>query len=321
MTKAAGLHNQSDLYVPAENSNLTLYKAPPGASGGFGFSYNFLQPWWQHAVGVPNIGRSLGSGVAAEADFNLSIFFDGVPNFLYGGTSFACPTTAGMIADILDFERASGQGHSAYLGNINIPVWEIANAYQNGNLTLPPFYDVTNGSSYWGDRGANLQYAWPPGQNFPIGPNGQSDYGDSLPGWNFPNGWGSINVYNFALDLNQIENEKGFDTVNATTNAFATPEWTNLELNQTYTIDVNATSSIGASNPVVTVEYFPQGHSGQTFTISGSALTAVINPTVGLRFTLNTGAAPFAPTYSPRPPDLHPREQYGQECRVRLRLP
>ena len=158
---------------------------------------------------------------------------------------------------------------------------------------------MTNGSSYWGDRGANLQYAWPPGQNFPIGPNGQSDYGDSLPGWNFPNGWGSINVYNFALDLNQIENEKGFDTVNATTNAFATPEWTNLELNQTYTIDVNATSSIGASNPVVTVEYFPQGHSGQTFTISGSALTAVINPTVGLRFTLNTGAAPFAPTYSP----------------------
>ena len=95
MTKAAGLHNQSYWYVPAENSNLTLYKAPPEASGGFGFSYNFLQPWWQHAVGVPNIGRSLGSGVAAEADFNLSIFFDGVPNFLYGGTSFACPTTAG----------------------------------------------------------------------------------------------------------------------------------------------------------------------------------------------------------------------------------
>jgi hypothetical protein len=296
VAKADGLHNQSYWYEPI--SNLTLYSAPPSGSGGFGLSYWFQQPWYEHGIGVPNTGRSLGSGVAAEADFNMSIFFDGVPNFLYGGTSFACPTTAGMFADIEDYESVAG-GHSPYLGNLNIPVYELGNMWLNGNLTLPPFYDITNGTSYWGNHGASLQYAWPPGQDFPTSATGSSDYGNTMVGWDFPTGWGSINVYNFALDLNQLESGEGFETVNGGTNAATPALWFNMTLNQTYTIDVNATSSLAMSNPTVSVEYFPQGGTERTIYLSGSSLTTVGIPSPGLRFTLNTGAAPFAPSYSP----------------------
>ncbi|MCI4357873.1 MAG: hypothetical protein L3J95_05895 [Thermoplasmata archaeon] len=298
VTKAQGLHNQSFWYHPI--SNLTLYSGPPTSSGGFGLSYWYQQPWYEHGIGVPNTGRSLGSAVAAEADFNMSIFFDGVPNFLYGGTSFACPTVAGEFADVADFLRAPGNGHSSYLGNLNVPVYEIGNMWANGNLTLPPYYDINNnGSSYWGSFGASQQYAWPPGQNFPVGPNGKSDYGTTLPGWDFPTGWGSINVYNFAQDMNVLENTKGFSTVNSTSFAAAPKLWFNMTLNQTYTIDVNTTASIAASSPVVWVEYFPQGLPEQKIKFSGGQLTLVASPSLGLRFTLNTGGAPFAPSYSP----------------------
>lgn len=296
VTKAEGLHNQSFWYHPI--SNLTLFSGPPTASGGFGLSYWFQQPWFEHGLGVPNVGRSLGSAVAAEADFNMSIFFDGVPNFLFGGTSFACPTVAGEFADIADYLRSNG--HSSYLGNLNGPVFEMGNAWLNGNLSFgPPFYDVNNGTSFWGNHGASLQYAWPPGQNFPVGANGQSNYGNTLPGWDFPTGWGSMNVYNFARDMNQLENEKGFETVNGGTNTATPALWFNMSLNQTYTIDVNATASIASANPIVTVEYFPQGLPEQKITLSGGQLTFVPGPSLGLRFTLNTGAAPFAPSYSP----------------------
>ncbi len=296
VTKADGLHNQSYWYDPF--SNLTLYDEPPDGSGGFGLSYWSTQPWYEHAIGVPDVGRSLGSGVAAEADFNMSIFFDGVPNFLYGGTSFACPTTAGMIADIEDYLNASGVSGGNYLGNLNMPVFELGNAWLNGNLALPPFYNVDNGTSYWGNVGADHQYAWPPGQNFPMDGT-SSTYGDTTTGWSFPTGWGSINAYNFAVDLKQLMTEEGFMTVNSTSGAFEASLWANMTLNETYTINVGATSTIAGLNPVVTIEYFPDSGTKQTWNVSGASLTSTGSPVNGLRFTLNTGAAPFSPAYSP----------------------
>jgi hypothetical protein len=298
VTKAASIHNQSYWYEPI--TNLSLYTGPPSGSGGFGLSYWFDQPYWEHGISVPDVGRSLGSGVAAEGDYNMSIFFDGTFEYLYGGTSFACPTTAGMLADIEDYLLA--HGHSPYLFNVNQPVYQVANAWENGNLTADPFYGITNGTSFWGNHGAQFGYSWPPGQNFPTSADGAITYGDTTPGWNFPTGWGSINVYNFAVDLLQLESEPGtFMTVNATTNTYAPAEWQSLTLNQTYTIDVNATAAIGAADPTVQVEYIPQlmtGVQGTPVTMTVPT-TPAISPSTSLRFTLNTGAAPFSPKFSP----------------------
>ncbi|MCI4325813.1 MAG: hypothetical protein L3K00_08065 [Thermoplasmata archaeon] len=288
-----GIQSQEFWYVP--NTNLTTY-APPYASGGFGTSYWFQQPWYQHGLSVPNVGRALGSSVAAEADFNETIFFDGTFEWGYGGTSFACPTTAGELALIDDYLRANGQ--SPYLGVGDVPVFDVANAYYNGNVSLVPFYDITNGTSYWGNIGAQNQYAWPPGQVYPHAPDGTTTYGDTGKGWDFPTGWGTINVWNFAQDMLKIDQMPGtFITVNATTNRYAPLEWTDMTLNSTYTIDVNTTAGIAASNPVVGIEFF--GANGVNSTSYVTNATLVPSPSLSLRFTLNTAVAPFAPLFSP----------------------
>ena len=280
---------QSYWYEPVSNTTLTTL--PPDGSGGFGTSYWFNQSWWQHGIGVPDLGRSLGSSVAAEADFNQTIFFDGGFQFFYGGTSFACPTTAGELALIEDYLRA--HGHSSYLGDANVPVWWVANAYWNGNLTLVPFYDVTNGTSYWGNRGVSHQYAWPPGQKFPMNGTDSPTYGNTMAGFDFPTGWGSINVYNFAVDLNQLESLPGsFMTTNSAGNAWNIGAWANMVLNNSYTVDVNASASIALTQPNVTVKFIPSnGGPAQEFR---PTLTPTLTPSVGLRFTLNTSVAPFS---------------------------
>ncbi|HEV8050501.1 MAG TPA: protease pro-enzyme activation domain-containing protein, partial [Thermoplasmata archaeon] len=288
-----GILSQSFWYVP--NTNLSLY-APPEASGGLGTSYWFTQPWYQHGLTVPNVGRALGSGVAAEADFNQSIFFNGAFEYLYGGTSFACPTTAGEIALIEDFMRHNGQ--SAYLGVGDAPVFDVANAYYNGNVTLVPFYDVKNGTSYWGDIGAQNGYSWPSGQVYPKAADGTSTYGNTRTGFDFPTGWGTINVYNFAQDLLTLDQMPGtVGAVNATTNHFAPSDWSNLQLNNSYTIDVNTTAPIAASNPVIGVEFF--GTNGVNSTSYITNATLVPSPSLSLRFTLNTSRQPFSPLFSP----------------------
>lgn len=294
VSQAAQLGYQSYWYVPI--SNTTLESAAPTASGGFGTSYWFNQSWWQHGFTVPNLGRSLGSGVAAEADFNQSIFFDGAFNIFWGGTSFACPSTAGMFADIEDYLEV--HGHSAYLGDGNVPVFEVGNAWNNGNLTLNPFFDITNGTSYWGDHGVNEGWQWPPGQEFPRDPRGFIDYGNTTQGWNFPAGWGVINVYNFAVDLNFLESLPAqFATTSTLGGSVSAGPWDNMATNQTYYFHVNVTSAVAASNPQATVEFFPEASSYYPATV-GSPQESILHPTLtptgaGYIFSLSTGSSPL----------------------------
>ncbi|MCI4342440.1 MAG: hypothetical protein L3K11_08760, partial [Thermoplasmata archaeon] len=236
---------QSYWYTPF--SNTTLTRAPPSASGGFGASDWFNQSWFMHGIGIPDIGRSLGSGVTGEADFNQTIMYDGQWIWGIGGTSEACPTTAGMFALIDDYMRA--HGHGAYLGDGNVPVYLLGNAWWNGNLSLDPYFDVTNGTSFWGNQGVANGWSWPPGQEFPYGSHGPV-YGNTTPGWDFPTGWGSINVANFAYDLNYLYSLPGqFMTVNSANSTWSPNTWANLALNNTYTIHVNASALLQATSP------------------------------------------------------------------------
>ncbi|HKV90424.1 MAG TPA: protease pro-enzyme activation domain-containing protein [Thermoplasmata archaeon] len=294
--KTLGIQSQSYWYEPL--TNRTLFTAPPSGSGGFGTSYWFTQPWFQHGIGVPDVGRALGSSVAAEADFNQTIFFDGYFEWLYGGTSFACPTTAGELALIDDYMlHSTGSPQAAYLGVADYPVFNVANAYYNGNVSLVPFYDVTNGTSYWGNFGAKNGYEWPPGQVFPQAADGKYTYGNTNPGFDFPTGWGTLNVYNFALDLLQLYQMPGsFQVVNVSLNHYDPVTWGKLQLNRTYTLHVNSSSAIAATNPVVGVEFF--GDNGVRSTIYPS-LTATLLPSPGFDFTIDTTVAPFGPLFTP----------------------
>ncbi|HYK94220.1 MAG TPA: protease pro-enzyme activation domain-containing protein, partial [Thermoplasmata archaeon] len=285
---AVSLQSQSFWYQPI--SNTTLYNAPPEASGGFGTSYWFNQTWFQHGIGVPDLGRALGSGISAEADFNQSIFFDGGFQFLYGGTSFACPTTAGEWALIEDYLGAHGK--STFLGDGNIPVFWVANAFWNGNLSLVPFYDIRgNGTSYWGNYGVHQGYSWPPGQKFPLAAQGYPVYGNTTKGYDFPTGWGTLNVYNFARDLNQLYSLPGtLMTLNNGQTAFDAGKWAYMTLNQTYTIHLNATSAFAATGPNVTVKFLAANGINSTL---HPALVYTPTPTNGYNFQLDTSVSPF----------------------------
>ncbi|MCI4332565.1 MAG: hypothetical protein L3K01_02370, partial [Thermoplasmata archaeon] len=140
------------------------------------------------------------------------------------------------------------------------------------------------------------QYAWPPGQVYPHLATGVSTYGSTTKGFDFPTGWGSINVWNFAQDLLQIEQMPGtFITVNASSNHYAPLEWTDLTTNNTYTIHVNATGTFASSSPVVTAEFF--GSNGVNSSMNPT-LTPTFSPATGFDFTLNTSLPPYAPLFS-----------------------
>ena len=294
--QATHILSQTFWYEPF--SNTTLTGAPPQGAGGFDSSYWFNQTWMEHGYTVPDLGRSLGSGVAAEADYNQSIFFDGSMQFFWGGTSFACPTTAGELALIEDY--LAHNGHSPYLGNGNGPVYDVANAYLNGNLTLKPFYDVAtvpgvsqNGTSYWGNYGVIKGYEFPTAQKFPYDASGNTTYGNTLPGWDFPTGWGSLIVSNFAQDLNILESLPAqFATTNTAGTAYDAGAWDYMQLNHSYTVHVNATGVFASSSPSVMVVF--HGLDGTVSQPFKPALTATFNPTSGFDFTLNTGSAPFS---------------------------
>jgi subtilase family serine protease len=275
---------QSYWYVPF--TNYTIDRAPPSASGGFGISDWFNQSWIEHGPFMPNVGRSLGSGVSAEADFNESIFFDGAWQFEYGGTSFACPTTAGMWALILDYLQQHGQG--SYLGDGNAATTLVGNAFYNGNLTLTPYFDIVNGTSFWGNYGVARDLSWPPGQNFPHDAAGNPDYGNTTVGWDFPTGWGVINVANFAQDLSTLIGLPGqFTTLTSNGLSYNPSAWANLALNNSYTFHVNGSASL--PNPVVTVIFWDSSGS-ETF------LHPALTPTSlgpGYDFTLDTANSPF----------------------------
>jgi subtilase family serine protease len=294
-SKASRLYAQDYWYEPI--SNYTLTGAPPSGSGGFDSSYFFNQTWMEHGYGIPDLGRSLGSGVAAEADFNQSIYFDGDMQFFWGGTSFACPTTAGELALIEDY--LAHNGHNPLLGNGNGFVYDVANAFANGNLSLKPFYDVVskpgvsaNGTSYWGNYGVLKGYEFPTAQKFPYAAQGWTTYGNTTPGWDFPTGFGSIIVNNFAIDLNTLENMPGtFGITNSAQTAWDPGAWDYMSLNHTYTVHVNASSPLILTTPHVTVVF--HGADG-TNTSFQPVTTSTAIPTTGLSFQLDTGAAPFS---------------------------
>jgi subtilase family serine protease len=279
ISTAASMDYQSYWYEPWINT--TLYNEPPQGSGGLGISNWFNQSWWQHGPFMPDLGRSLGSGVSAEADYNESIFFDGIWNYGWGGTSFACPTTAGMFALVDDYLKA--HGGSGYLGNGNIVTGLVGNAWYNGNLSLDPYFNVVNGTSYWGNKGVINDWSWPRGDLYPETAYGAS-YGNTSVGWNFPTGWGSLDVDHFAQDVLTLETLPGqFQTVTAGSSTWDPSVWGNLALNQTYTIHVNATAPlVGVAH--VTVVFHPE--SGTPVSFQPTLTATTLGP--GEYFTLNT---------------------------------
>lgn len=171
----------TEVFNPVAMVNETAWD---GYTGG-GYSVVFPRPFWQHGEGLPTSGPYADArgvpDVSANAMFGGNDFvFNGLTagSFLFGGTSFASPTWAGIVATIdsyVDFVQG------IQLGFINPALYEIFNS----PVYNQSFYDVIYGYN---------------------GPNG---YFNAGPGWSPVTGLGSPKTAFLASELAEYTFQAG----------------------------------------------------------------------------------------------------------------
>jgi len=99
----------------------------PGAGGG-GASVIFSKPSWQTGPGVPNNGaRDVPDvALAASADHDGFMIITGGQLQVYGGTSVAAPSFAGIATLLNQYLVSNGIQSSPGLGNMNVKLYPLA---------------------------------------------------------------------------------------------------------------------------------------------------------------------------------------------------
>ena len=115
------------------------------AAGGGGTSLFFPKPVWQTGPGVPNDGfRHVPDlSIASSPDHDGYFVSTGGAFQIYGGTSIAAPTMAGIVTLLNHYLVSSGAQKYAGLGNINPTLYRMAQNPQKA----PVFHDITVGNN------------------------------------------------------------------------------------------------------------------------------------------------------------------------------
>ncbi|HXW66475.1 MAG TPA: protease pro-enzyme activation domain-containing protein [Thermoplasmata archaeon] len=135
--------------------------------GGFGQSIESPQAWYQAGNGTYVDGARIDPTISNAAAFNESIYYnacgptyflpegwcEGPWNYLYGGTSFATPISAGGWALIEEQVVQKYGAGSQYMGDIGPLLAETSNAWQAGATTVNPWVPMTNMGVDNGDIG------------------------------------------------------------------------------------------------------------------------------------------------------------------------
>jgi subtilase family serine protease len=182
----------NETFNPTNMSNETAWD---GYTGG-GYSILYSKPSWQTGQGIPTSGKyAYRRGipdVSANAMFAGNLFvFNGVTagSYAFGGTSFASPQWAGVIATADSYELDYGNGNM--LGYLNPTFYAIFNS----PVYHKAFYDVIYGYN---------------------GPNGLFDAG---PGWSPVTGLGSPNTGFLTKELSLMTYSAGIKGDYNTTHA------------------------------------------------------------------------------------------------------
>ena len=123
-------------YIPETTWNDSAEDDEPSASGG-GKSVLFSKPSWQSGPGVPSDGARDVPDISLNTsdDHDPYVVYTSGSLQLYGGTSFAAPTFAGMTV-LLNQKLGSGG-----VGNINPKLYSLAQS--NPGI----FHDITTGNN------------------------------------------------------------------------------------------------------------------------------------------------------------------------------
>ena len=166
------------------------------AGGGFGASVSEPQPWWQNALDTYSTGSQISPVVSNTANFNMTFYLEGYWYIFYGGTSFACPITAGELA--LAEEQADLVLGAPQLGNVNPALFAAHNGYEAGVPVASenPYVPMTNigvGATY-APENYYAGYLWNLSINEPSDPILPSWFNTlsnpAGPGWNLLQGLG-----------------------------------------------------------------------------------------------------------------------------------
>ncbi|MGH9588127.1 MAG: protease pro-enzyme activation domain-containing protein [Acidobacteriaceae bacterium] len=255
-----------------------------GIQGGGGGSSNlFGKPTWQKGTGVPSDGKRdipdislnaspnhdgylyCASGSNADSTSCSNGFLDasGVPN-VAGGTSFAAPIFAGVLAILSQRLQAKG------LGNVNPEIYALAGSAAYSSA----FHDTTNGNNRVpckvGSTGCTSS---------PIGYS-------ATPGYDLASGWGSIDAANFVDAYMQSTTASGTTTVLTASNSAP-------EVNAAITFTATVSSNSEGSTPAGTVQFAIDGANvGSPVALSGGVANYSYTPTTAGVLTITANYTP-----------------------------
>jgi uncharacterized protein (TIGR03437 family) len=129
-------------YIPETTWNDSATDGTPSAGGG-GASVYFSKPSWQTGTGVPadNARDVPDLSLNASADHDGYFVYTGGSLQVYGGTSVAAPTFAGVTTLLNQYLVSTGAQSAPGVGNINPKLYSLAK-------TAPAaFHDVTTGNN------------------------------------------------------------------------------------------------------------------------------------------------------------------------------
>ena len=150
------------------------------AGGGGGTSVYFPHPGWQTGPGVPNDAFRHVPDLAfsASADHDGYYVYTGGSANIFGGTSVAAPTMAGVTALLNQYLVSTGIQKQPGIGNLN------PSLYRLGQSTTNVFHDVSAGNN-----------AMPCAIGSPNCTTGTMGY-SAAPNYDSASGWGSVDASN-----------------------------------------------------------------------------------------------------------------------------
>jgi uncharacterized protein (TIGR03437 family) len=174
-------------YIPETTWNTSIQDGEPSASGG-GASIVFGKPSWQTGPGVPNDNaRDVPDlSLAASPDHDGYFVVTGGSLEIFGGTSVAAPSFAGITVLLNQYQVSKGIQSSPGQGNINPALYSLAQTNPSA------FHDVTTGNNIVTVACSHRAITC---ANSPVGFYAGAGYDEAT-------GLGSVDVYNLITGWN-----------------------------------------------------------------------------------------------------------------------
>jgi uncharacterized protein (TIGR03437 family) len=232
----------------------------PGASGG-GASVIFAKPSWQTGPGVPNnSARNVPDlSLTSSADHDGFLVITGGQLQVYGGTSVASPSFAGIVTLLNQYVVTKGIQSSPGLGNINLKLYPLAQSAAGA------FHDTTVGNNIVTVTcGARARNCTPGSYGFNAGV-----------GYDQATGLGSIDVSSFftAWSGGSVSSPR------ATPSVMVTAAAASITTSGSTSVTATVASSNGGT-PTGTVSFSYNGVGLGTAALSGSGGSATASVTV-----------------------------------------